>query len=263
MDLVPSLAEAKADAPVIYSDGCHLGFTETVPPTCVFGDAQSRTTVVLFGDSKAGQWFPALERLASDHHWRLVSMTKSACPAVDVTPWNSALGRAYTECDTWRANVIARIASERPAAVVISDDRLYQLAINGGRVAVADALAVWYAGLVRTLHAVTAAAGMVLLVGDTPRARVDPLACLQKHMANSMACATPMGVAIDRGRLDADLRAATTTGATFVDPSAWVCPSDPCPPIIGRTLVYREEDHLTATFAAQLAARLQAALALP
>jgi hypothetical protein len=262
-DLKPPLADAMTDAPVIYSNGCHLNFPQTVPPPCTFGDLKSHTTVVLFGDSKAGQWFPALQALAVKHHWRLVSMTKSACPAVDITPWNSARGRAYRECDAWRRNVIRRIASEHPALVVISDDRLYQLAIRGGPVPAAKAQSAWNAGLQRTLRAAMANAASVLLIGDTPRARSDPATCLARHLSNLMACATPLKVAIDLARLRADDRAASTTGARFLDPTAWVCSSDPCPPIIGHTLLYREQDHLTATFVLQLAARLDLALGLP
>ena len=40
----------------------------------------SKTTVVLFGDSHAMQWFPALNGLAKEHDWRLVGLTKAACP---------------------------------------------------------------------------------------------------------------------------------------------------------------------------------------
>ena len=40
----------------------------------------SKTTVVLFGDSHAMQWFPALNGLAKEHDWRLVGLTKAARP---------------------------------------------------------------------------------------------------------------------------------------------------------------------------------------
>jgi hypothetical protein len=262
-DLTPSIAAAPTDSPVIYSDGCHLGFLATNPPPCLFGDRGSGTSVVLFGDSLAGQWFPALEQLASTHHWRLESLTKSACPAADVTPWSSALGRPYTECDTWRQNVLDRIAREHPAAVVISDDRLYQLAINGRQVPVAKALPTWYAGLDRTLREVAADASDVVLIGATPRSRVDPPVCLAKHLDNMLACATPAKVAIDQGRLAMDRQTATGAGASFIDASPWVCPSDPCLPVLGTTLAYREADHMTATFALELVPKLEADLKVP
>jgi hypothetical protein len=57
-----------------------------------------------------------------------------------------------------------------------------------------------------------------------------------------------------------EVEAARLTGATIVDLSDVVLPEDPCPPIIGTTLVDRDHHHLTATFAASLADELEAAL---
>lgn len=262
-DLQPPLGQAKADVPLIYTDGCHLDFAPTVPRQCVFGDPASHTTIVLFGDSKAGQWFPALERLAVAHRWRLVSITKSACTVADVSVWNTAAGRVYRECSRWRANALARIAAERPSLVVVSDDRFYELAINGAAVPVAQDVGLWDAGLARTLTRLLAVAGSVVLIGDTPRSRVDVPVCLAAHRTNARACATPAGQAIDQGWLAADRATAASAGAQFIDPSAWVCPSDPCPPIIGHLLVYRERDHLTAAFAASLAPVLASDLRVP
>ena len=71
---------AVADLPAVDQDGCNLGYSATKSPACVFGDITSSKSVVLFGDSHASQWFPALERIARDNHWKLISFTKSACP---------------------------------------------------------------------------------------------------------------------------------------------------------------------------------------
>ena len=87
--------------------------------------------------------------------------------------------------------------------------------------------------------------------------------CLAAHRANALACATPARQAIDLRWLAADRATAAAAGVRFIDPSAWVCPSDPCPPIIGHFLVYREQDHLTAKFAASLAPVLEPGLGVP
>ena len=49
-------------------------------------------------------------------------------------------------------------------------------------------------------------------------------------------------------------------GATFVDTTSWLCPSEPCPMVIGRYLVYRDTNHLAMPFAWALASRLDDAL---
>jgi len=54
--------------------------------------------------------------------------------------------------------------------------------------------------------------------------------------------------------------AAVSTGAGFIDPTPWVCPTEPCPAIIGSLLVYLDAGHMTRTFSAELAPYLGAAL---
>jgi SGNH domain (fused to AT3 domains) len=47
--------------------------------------------------------------------------------------------------------------------------------------------------------------------------------------------------------------AAGANGATFIDPAPLLCPTDPCPAIIGRLLVYRDGHHMTTPFSTALA----------
>jgi peptidoglycan/LPS O-acetylase OafA/YrhL len=259
-DLLPPLIDARSDAPRTYSDGCHLGYTETVSGPCAYGLTSSTTTVVLFGDSHAAQWFPALERLATEGGWRLVSLTKSGCMSVDVSVWNTPLKRPYTECDTWRRGAFDRIAAEHPALVVVSNSHQYWFASDGTKVPVADRPADWDAGLARTLARLAPVAGGVVLIGDTPRPSTDVPVCLSSHLDDVRACATARSAAVDAGRLAADARIASDAGAAWVDPSDWVCPSDPCPAVIGRFLVYRDTHHLATPIVIALRDRLAATL---
>ena len=190
-------------------------------------------------------------------------MTKSACSAADVRVWNSSLKRAYTECDTWRENVLARIADEQPALVVIAEDRAYQLAVNGAPVAVATQMANWNAGLARTLASLSAISGEVAIIGETPRSAFDPPDCLSRHSDDALACATPLADAVSAGWMAAEQASAAEAGVRYVDTTLLVCPSEPCPAVIGRVLVYRDPHHLTATFSAVLARRLGLALDFP
>jgi peptidoglycan/LPS O-acetylase OafA/YrhL len=76
-NLDPSLESAHANQPRPVRDGCLIRWLGTASGPCVYGSASSRTTVVLFGDSHALQWFPALDRAARARRWRLVSLTKT------------------------------------------------------------------------------------------------------------------------------------------------------------------------------------------
>ena len=259
-DLAPSLANAANDLPVIYSDGCHLDVPTVTPPTCVYGVTSSPVTVVLFGDSHAAQWFPALERLAIQYKWRLESITKSACTPASVTVFNSIVNRTYSECDQWRKLALSRIAAEKPALVVVSTSRAYQMLVNGQQVSSSDRPDVWGKGLTTTLRALAASAAHVVLLGDTPRSVADPASCLSLHLDNVLACAVPFSQAVDLGQITLEANAAAMTQSTFVDPTSWVCRTDPCPPVFGRFLIYRDQGHLTKTYASGLASQLFAQL---
>jgi peptidoglycan/LPS O-acetylase OafA/YrhL len=255
-DLAPALAQAKDDLPVIYSDGCHLDIATTTPGDCIFGDTTSSTTVVLFGDSHAAQWFPALERLSRAHHWRLLSMTKSACAPADIPVWNGVLKHGYDECRTWREAVLARVAREHPAFVVVSEAYNYTLDIDGDKVSASDREDIWKAGLERTLQRIADVGAVPVLIGDTPRMGDDPPDCLSEHVDDVARCTTTAAVAVDRHGLSRDRKVAEEVGATFVDPTSWVCFTDPCIAVNGRFLVFRDTHHLTATYARGLAPRL-------
>jgi peptidoglycan/LPS O-acetylase OafA/YrhL len=251
-DLVPSLAAVRDDIPVIYADACHAEARETTPGTCVYGDADSSTTVFLVGDSHAAQWFPTFDRLSAEHGWRLVSMTKSACPTADVAVYHTTLKREYTECAAWRAAVVERVRREQPAMVVISDSRGSWLWLDGESVPSTDREDLWAAGLRRAIGSM-AAAGSVVVLGDTPNPKGDPPVCLSDHMDDALACATPSSKAMDAERTASERAVAEATGAMFIDPGAWVCPTEPCPVVIGDVLVFRDGHHMTTPFARALA----------
>ncbi|MDQ3128822.1 MAG: hypothetical protein M3Q66_10285, partial [Chloroflexota bacterium] len=216
--------------------------------------------VVLFGDSHAAQWFPALERLARVEGWKLITFTKSACTPADLTVWNTTFERAYTECDAWRDRVFATIGEIHPTVVLMAMSRGYVLVDGSTTATVAERPDLWDAGIAASLTRLSTFAENVILMGATPRSRSDPAACLSRNLADSLACATAVSTAINARRTAADAALAATAGAGFIDPSPWVCPTDPCPAVIGRYLVFRDSHHLTTAFSIALSRRLLDAL---
>jgi RIP metalloprotease RseP len=252
-DLVPSLATVRGDIPVIYADACHAEWRETAPRDCVYGDSGATTTVVLIGDSHAAHWFPTFQRLADEQDWRLISLTKSACPVADLPVYNSGLKREYVECDDWRAAVVERIAKEQPALVVISDSRTGQFWVDGAAIPAREREDLWATGLARSIRAIEPLADHVVVIGDTPRPGSDVPVCVSDHLDDALACATPVSKAVGGERIATERAVSAETGATFIDPTAWLCPTSPCPAVIGKVLVYRDGHHMTTPFARALA----------
>ena len=258
--MTPTPARARADLPVIYADGCHLTAPRTSHATCAFGDTASSTDVFLLGDSHAAQWFPTLETIANQQHWRLLTRTKSGCPAPDVTIYNKGLKRAYDECDTWRAGVLAEIASTRPALVVAAGTRTDSLVdrATGQRIDAARAGGEWQDGWSRTLAALAKDGVETAVLRDTPWPGRDVPSCVQQHRANPSACDLSR-TALDSPAYDVGTVKGVAT-AHAVDLTPLLCGAARCPVTLGKYLVYRDTSHLTATFAAALAPYLSAKL---
>jgi hypothetical protein len=105
--------------------------------------------------------------------------------------------------------------------------------------------------------------GAIAILGDTPASRFDVPVCLSQHLSDITRCATPRIEAFGRQQLVRERAAALTADATLIDLSDAICPSDPCQAVVDDTIVQRDDHHLTATFAASLAGRLEAALPIP
>jgi peptidoglycan/LPS O-acetylase OafA/YrhL len=256
--LRPSIGEARTDYPLPYDDGCHVKQEDTVSGPCEYAATASSTTVVLMGDSHALSWFPAVNRLATERGWRLVNLTKSACASADVSQWNTNFKRVYTECDRWRENTYRRIEAEEPELVLIANSRMFRaVGADGSTVLEGEARTeAWRQGMADTLARITPAAGAVALIGDTPRSQYDVPVCLSAHLDDKLACATPFAKSVSLTWLAEEEAAAAAGGAGFVDPTPWVCPTGPCPAVIGNFMVLRDEHHLTTPFSGALWRRL-------
>src|SRR5690606_11785041 len=107
VDATPSLAALKRDLPIIYSEKCHQDLKHSEPISCVLGEQNGSKTIVIVGDSHAAQWIPALEIIANQIGWKLITFTKSACAFSRVEVMNG--GKPYPSCAEWRENVIDKI----------------------------------------------------------------------------------------------------------------------------------------------------------
>ncbi len=245
------------DLPLIYSDGCHLPPAATEMQRCVYGDTSARSSIVLFGDSHAAQWFPALQRIARERHLELLSLTKSGCPSAFVELENEQLGRKYTECTTWRDAAMQRIIELRPEVVVLSNWSGY-LDVPGPRVRWTTNAEAWQSGMEHTVRTLGAAGLRIVLLADTPLPGFDVVSCLARHAWNPTLhrdpCEFPRASATSElaHRIDGEV-AALVPSAQVVDLTDIICPARICRPQIGRSVLFRDDHHLTTRFAASLA----------
>ncbi len=249
----PREAEKKDNRPRMYADGCHLDLEETRSPDCVYGNPSSGTTVVLFGDSHAMQWFPALEELAKERDWRLLGFSKSACPPADIKVYSTGLRREYRECEEWRGRTLERIVQkENPDLVVTSMLNRYRAREDGKGLPDKASNEAVVEGYASTLKKLRSTGAPVAVIEDVPSPDKDIPECVSRSLGRLQDCAFPRGVALDQPRVNAEA-AERVEGASLIDPTSVVCPEKTCPAVIGDALVYRNGAHLTRTYVNTLA----------
>ena len=123
-NLDPPLAGAAAELKTVLLNGCMRNFLQVGQPECATGDTASTTTVALVGDSHAAMWGRAFQQIAAQRRWRLETLTKAACPLMDL-PTPNPLRRPTTHCDQWRGQIMARLRAEHPRLVMVSVWRRY------------------------------------------------------------------------------------------------------------------------------------------
>jgi hypothetical protein len=259
--LRPAIKDAYWDRPPTYNDDCHSDQTDPRLRPCSYGDVEGDRTVVLFGDSHALQWLSALIGPAEEEGWQVVTLTKAACPP----PWVVSSRKeptAQASCDRWRTKALQWLNDNEPdVAILAGGGRLYNLVDDKGeRIRDEARTTRWQQGLSQTLSELPAATAAIVMA-DTPYMNPNPATCLKKDASNLAACSTKRVDAIDRTFDQAERQAVEAAGATYTDLTRLVCPYSPCPVVVGDVLAYRNHDHITATFAAQLAPSMRAAIA--
>ena len=246
-DLTPSLASARDDEERLRSDGCLAFERVTTPPNCEYGVKGSAITIALVGDSHASHWFPAIEAVALERGWRLLTFVKVSCSFTTLVQRNLALKREYRECTAFNEATVARLNQIKPALTIIVNRRTFRPIEEN----ITSALAGAALG-----EMVARIPGATAILVDTPDPGRDVPACLSKHPSDIRACLFTQDAADNREIGIAERVAAEVSGATLIDLTSEICDAWPCSPISESVLIYRDEDHMTETFSRSLAAPL-------
>jgi peptidoglycan/LPS O-acetylase OafA/YrhL len=222
---------------------------------CVLANPAAPVTVALFGDSHALQWLPAMERLARQNGWKLVSLTKAGCPAALVQP-PPPLDATEQACLRWRGATLARLAALAPHAVVMTSANTH---VRAGA-------AEWQAGTARTLAAFAEAGVPVVLLRDTPWPDQHVPHCLARSAWTAWwlgrrPCTFPRTTPLAELAASREKAAAASVpGVRYVDMTPEICGAPACDPYRDGMVLYYDSHHLSATFSATLAPALERAL---
>lgn len=234
-----SLAQIKA-RPQIYDDGCHANYAQTQSGKCEYGKIDSDKTIVLYGDSHAAQWFPALLEIANRSEYKLISFTKSACPSVE-TQRRDQGGFKMSRCVQWRENTLSRIQEIKPDVLIMSSFQYFALPPQ-----FKDRTQWWNEGQRKLLKKVENSSPQLIYITDTPHPLRDIPACLSNYSISEC----------DSSERSENL---SLPGFKVVDPNPWMC-TDVCSAVIDGVVAYRDASHISVDMSLALIPRLTQAL---
>ena len=234
-----SLQQIKA-RPLVYEDGCHANYAQTESGACEYGKLDSDKVMVLYGDSHAAQWFPALVEIANRSGYKLVSLTKSACPSVD-TRRNNQGAFKMSRCAKWRENSIKRIQALNPEVLIMSSFQYFAAPPE-----IPDRTKWWNDGQRKLLASVKNASSNLIYITDTPHPLRDIPACLANY-------------SITKCNTSERSKNLSIPGFKVIDPNPWLC-SRTCPAVRDGVVAYRDASHISVDMAIALIPRLTQSL---
>lgn len=249
---------AHGDDPVIYGKGCDDWYHSDRVRICAFGSANAPHTAVLMGDSIAGQWFPAVAKVFDRPGWRLLVLTKSSCPMVDEPFFYARIGREYIECSTWREHALEQVSATKPDVIMLST-----VSTNG------FTQKQWVDGTTKVLGAISTSAGHIYVLRGTPDLPFDGPNCLAEHSGRPdwLGLRHTCSFSSENGHGDLVyqwLQQASSrfTNVTTLDMNDLICPHGICAAERQGMIVFRDSQHMTATFAASLGPALEERLGI-
>ena len=206
------------------------------PPTvniCTLGpESGYELRALALGDSYNGALVAAYETTAELNNWQIDVASRRSCG------WSSAPTSASRSeaCLTWNELIDEYLDEAEPYDVIFTT--------AAGRSA-SESLVVGYQ---ETWQAHASSETLIIAIASPPRTRNEYIACLNDHPDSiNEECSLDRSEAFSG--IDAlSVAAASTDHVEVLDLNDLICPGDPCTPVVGNAIAYRNSGHLTRTF---------------
>ncbi|WP_227394331.1 acyltransferase family protein [Jeotgalibacillus aurantiacus] len=233
---IPDAVNAKTDFPTFYAEkDCYTERTEDGVAKCSYGETENPDyTIALVGGSHSGHWFPALEIIAQNQNIEIELYNKDACRFSK----DDFDGTLTESCMDWNNEVIEPLKQDPPDLIFTTAN------VNRNEYVPEGYLEMW-----REFEGIS----NVFAIRDNPRMPMDPPVCVEE---------TPGECSIPREEgLSEEAPWETTenipSNVYFADLSEYFCTDEECPSVIGNVLIYRDNHHITATYAKTMAPALE------
>lgn len=248
VDPIPDADSIAADWPDIYAMGC----TQTArdaPGTdevtvCRTGSSEAKKRILISGGSKAAQWHPAMEEIARELDWEVITLEKGACQ-LSAESGPEADPQQNESCDRWNAAALEMIPQ-------LDIDALFTIGTTTrrGEEAVPS-------GLVGAWEELAEHDIPVIAVRDTPRFSYNVGDCLAAHDYSTKECGGDKNDLLPRDFSDILSEVDIPENVTPLELTHLFCDNDRCEAVIGNVAVYRDIHHVTTAYMRSLAPFLE------
>jgi SGNH domain (fused to AT3 domains) len=244
-----------AELPNISADNSNVVYSlpnscSTPTTDCVFGDTTASRSVVLFGDSHARMWLPAIIPIAITDHLRLIVIGEDGCPAA----YLNVPGKLEV-CGSLMPQYIATINSIKPVAVILGDRTSLDASI--GPVTSAQ----WQAALTTTINDLNPSGAKIAVLGDIQVFNVILPQCLAANpLAVQKKCSVSNPNKFAPGHQEAEMAATAQAKGSYINTNPWLCTSNRCSPIVGNYIAYWDNHHVSVAYAKHLSGVMGSAL---
>ncbi|HUY71961.1 MAG TPA: acyltransferase family protein [Gaiellaceae bacterium] len=223
------------------------------------GAGKSKGTIVLIGDSNAGQFTEPLTRAAQQAGYDAEVATLSACPFVTLEVYGTGSGEA--NCARFVKGSLRALLGQRPRASLVVIAARSDLYVNGSAISLASPgttptsssdikAALWREGLHAILRRLNRAGIPVVVVQPVPVIpHVDPQACAALLiLANACAGSVPRTAADNNLRLVDDSEQQAEAGlknTSSLSVENDLCSAHACSSERGGVVMYRDSNHLS------------------
>ncbi|MFC9773233.1 MULTISPECIES: acyltransferase family protein [unclassified Pseudarthrobacter] len=216
----PCVGSNATDNPIL--EGCRQEIPE--------GGGTKR--IVVLGDSHSQQYLGALAPIAAAKGWELVTLLMPACR------FGAESDTRTAECNAYNRASSDYVLEHRPDAVftvasLTHEEAPFETEVPG------------YLDGIRPF----ADAGIEILgIRDNPRFTVNMPECVQRNGADAPECNPPLAESLVepsplenyRGKVDS---------LHLMDMSDFICARGVCPAVVGNVYVYKDDNHLSRTYA--------------
>ncbi len=277
-NLTPTLQQLSSPAGLYNAQGAAVGAKcdplgnpayVAKPTPCVLGATTSTKVVVMFGDSNAGNWLPAINYAMTKLGYKLLAFVYPGCSSQIPAPGTTPSPTPSASCKTYHSKLSAAIIAVHPLALISA-----QLGMDGGG-ANSAAWTTYGNGWKYTFDLLSNNNKSIkrYIMQTTPNMNgsTNMATCIGVHPTQVVTTCSPSYFPSANYQwnyqqyINRDLAAAPIAGATLISTYKWFCQygqpgRNYCPSIVKSYLVYVDQDHISIAYMNYIAPVVTSAL---